>query len=58
MKKYIIIFEDGTNYIADDYSDNDLIALCDGVLSIIRISDCKELTLKNEWIELEKWVNG
>ena len=58
MEKYIITFEDGSNYIANDYSDNDLIALCDGILSIIRISDCKELDSDGEWIKLEKWVNG
>lgn len=55
MKKYILIFEGEDIFSADNYSKNDFEALCDGILSIIRISDCKELTSENEWVELKKW---
>jgi len=56
--KYIITFEDGTHYISDSYNQSDLKALNDGIITIVRQSDLKELTPDNEWIDLEKWVSG
>jgi len=56
--KYIITFEDGTHYISSSYNQNDIKALNDGIITIVRQSDLKELTLDNEWMDLEKWVSG
>ena len=55
MEKYIITFEDGQHYIADTYTDDDLAGLESGVLTIIRLSDGKELHPDLSWSELPKW---
>lgn len=55
MEKYIITFEDGVHYVTDSYTESDFDALCDGILTIIRTSDCKELTPDNTWSDLPLW---
>ena len=55
MEKYIINFEDGQNYIADNYTEADVAAMEDGLLSIIRVSDCKVLMTDDLWVDLPKW---
>ena len=55
MEKYIINFEDGKSYIADNYTESDVDAMNDGYLSIVRASDCKMLTYDNKWVDLPKW---
>lgn len=57
MEKYIITFEDGAHYIATKITANDEDAVCDGILSIIRCSDGKELLPTGEWQDLPKWNN-
>lgn len=55
MEKYIINFEDGQNYIADKITQEDIDAMDEGLLSIVRASDCKVLMSKDIWIDLPKW---
>ena len=55
MEKYIINFEDGQNYLADNYTEADVDAMNDGLLSIIRVSDCKVLMENDVWVDLPKW---
>lgn len=57
MEKYIINSEDGQNYIADNYTDADVVAMNNGLLSIIRVSDCKSLLENDIWVDLPKWVH-
>lgn len=54
---YIITYEDGTHYIAENYSEGDFNAVQEGIISIIRVSDCKELNLDGDWVELNAWPN-
>ena len=55
MIKYIMTFEDGEHYVAEEITDNDLNAMQDGILTIIRCSDQKELQPDLTWLELTKW---
>lgn len=48
-------FEDGQHYVADKVTTEDKEAVCNGILSVIRCSDQKELQSTGEWIELPKW---
>jgi hypothetical protein len=55
MEKYIFTFEDGTHYVSDSYNEDDFRAVCNGLLTIIRCSDAKELTSEKKWRELKNW---
>ena len=55
MEKYIITFEDGQHYFADKVTAEDENAVCEGILSVIRCSDQKELLPTGEWQELPRW---
>jgi len=57
MEKYIFTFEDGEHFIGDKYTETDLEAVQEGMLSIIRCSDGKNLIDVNTWVELPKWEN-
>lgn len=54
-EKYIITFEDGEQYISNEIFRTDEILVEQGVISVIRISDLKELTTELKWCELKKW---
>ena len=56
-EKYIITFEDGQHYIADKLTQVDYSGLSDGILTIIRLSDGKEMNENQEWSELPTWQN-
>ena len=48
-------FEDGQHYIATEVTQADKDAISEGILSVIRCSDAKELHRNGEWVELDKW---
>ena len=63
MNKYIMVFEDGNCYVADKITPEDKFAVADGILTVIRCSDQKELVSdgdSEEWKELADWetTNG
>ena len=53
MGNYIIITEDGMLYLAKEITKEDISACLDGLLSIIRTSDYKQLSLENVWVDLQ-----
>jgi hypothetical protein len=55
MERYIMTFEDGQHYIATEVTQADKDAISEGILSVIRCSDAKELHRNGEWVELDKW---
>lgn len=55
MEKYVITFEDGLHYVATEITDAELTALSNGILSIIRCSDCTEMNEAGEFVPLNKW---
>lgn len=57
MEKYIITFEDGLHYVATEITDNELKALSDGIITIIRCSDCAEMNEAGDFVPLNKWEN-
>jgi hypothetical protein len=56
-EKYIITFENGSHSLALKITADDINGLNDGLLTIIRCSDAKELNLDGDWVDLEKWNN-
>lgn len=57
MEKYIITFEHGVHFVTNEITEGDIQGMLDGLLSIIRCSDAKELSQDNEWNDLTKWEN-
>ena len=57
MDKYIFTFEDGTHYIGTKLTETDVNNIEDGILSIIRLSDGKQMDGLNSWSELPEWVS-
>jgi hypothetical protein len=56
MEKYIITFEDGQHFVADEINESTMDGLYDGILTIIRTSDCKELSIDGvTWDDLKQW---
>ena len=55
MEKYIITFEDGLHYVATEITEAERSALSDGLLTIIRCSDCTEMTETGEFVPLREW---
>ncbi len=55
MEKYIITFEDGQHFLATEITKSDKDALKNGILTIIRLSDGKELGTNDNWGDLLKW---
>lgn len=55
IETYIITFEDGEQYISNEILRTDEILVEQGVISVIRISDLKELNMNGKWCELRKW---
>jgi len=53
--KYIITYEDGNHFIASEITDSDMDAFSEGILSIIKISNCTQLNSNGEWESLPKW---
>lgn len=52
-----MIFEDGTPYVATKIKDTDIEAINDGILTVIRCSDAKELGLDGNFTNLPAWEN-
>lgn len=57
-EKYIITWEDGKHYIADEITEIEREAVTDGTITVIRCSDMKQLSRSGEWNELKKWKNN
>lgn len=57
MEKYIFTFEDGTHYVGSKITETDVQNVYDGILSIIRASDCKLMNGFENWSELPEWVS-
>lgn len=57
MENFIMIFEDGTPYVATKIKDTDIEAINDGILTVIRCSDAKELGLDGNFTNLPAWEN-
>ena len=55
MEKYIITFEDGLHYVATEITESEINAFNDGLLTIIRYSDCTEMNEDGEFVPLDKW---
>lgn len=51
---YIITDEDGKHYVADNFTEADAEAVEDGLMTIIRCSDGKQLAEGGSWEELPK----
>ena len=52
MEIYVITFEDGLHYVA---TEADINAFNNGLLSIIRCSDCTEMNDAGKFVPLKKW---
>lgn len=52
--KYIMIFEDGTAYKADEFTEEDISAVDAGILQVIRVEDLKTFW-DGEWKDLGDW---
>lgn len=56
IEKYLIILEDGAPYISNKLTTNIISAWNDGiVIVIVRLSDQKEYSEQNAWIDLKEW---
>ena len=55
MEKYVITFEDGLHYVATEITEADINAFNNGLLSIIRCSDCTEMNDAGKFVPLKKW---
>lgn len=51
---YIITDEDGKQYVADNFTEADAEAVEDGLMTIVRCSDAKQLAEGGSWVELPK----
>ena len=54
MEKYIFTWE-GEHYITDSISDRNIEDFEEGFLTIIRVSDLKQLKSVYEWVTVPKW---
>lgn len=50
-------FEDGQHYVAEKFTESDLNAIDNGILTVIRCSDAKELYGDGTFRDLPKWEN-
>ena len=53
--RYLITDEDGHHFLAEDYTNDDYDAMCDGLITIIRLDDGK--ILNEDWVfmSLPNW---
>jgi hypothetical protein len=56
METYIITYENGKHFKSDKITVDDMDAVYEGVITVIRCSDQKELLPTGEWEDLPKWV--
>ncbi len=57
MNKYIMTWEDGQHFVADNVTEGDQINVTDGLLTVIRCIDQKELQPSGEWADLPEWIS-
>ena len=50
--KYLITTEYGEHFVIIQYTEDEFNAMCDGLLTIIRLSDGKILDENKTWLEL------
>lgn len=53
--KYLITAEDLSQHVANEYTDEDFKASYAGYITIVRLSDLKQL-INGRWVELNKWT--
>lgn len=58
MENYIMIFEDGEPRKATKVTEEDINAVYDGTLTIVRCSDLKQLNLDGEWEDIGNWCDN
>ena len=56
--KYILTTEEGNHYLVDTLTELDYQQCEDGNCSIIRVSDLKQYTNSNIWVDLVKLDNN
>lgn len=59
-KKYLVVYKDGRIFTEVDSEENTIPlvdGICDGELTLIRMSDGKKLTCDGEWIDLPTLEN-
>ena len=49
--KYLVTTEDGEHFLTDEYTSS-FHALCDGLITIVRLTDGKLLDSSGEWLDL------
>ncbi len=55
MEKYIFTFEDGNHYVSTEITEAEKDCVGNGILTIIRCSDAKQLNIDGNWEDLPKW---
>ena len=55
LVKFVITTDEGVHYKASTYSDSEVQDVKEGVITIIRLNDGKELNRDGQWEDLVKW---
>jgi hypothetical protein len=50
--KYLVTTEDGEHFLIDEYTSSEFHALCDGLITIVRLRDGKILDANGDWLDL------
>jgi hypothetical protein len=50
--KYLVTTEDGEHFVIAEYTEDEFNAMCDGLITIIRLSDGKILDENKTWLDL------
>ena len=50
--KYLVTTEDGKHFLTDEYTNSEFHALCDGLITIVRLNDGKILDANGDWLDL------
>lgn len=50
--KYLVTTEDGQHFVIAEYTEDEFSAMCDGLITIIRLSDGKILDENKIWLDL------
>lgn len=50
--KYLVTTEDGEHFVIAEYTEDEFSAMCDGLITIIRLSDGKILDENKIWLDL------
>jgi len=51
IMRYLVTTEDGEHFLIEDYTSS-FQALCDGLITIVRLADGKLLDANGEWLDL------